>query len=207
MVHSILVSLISVFVVQQQESVVPNQEIVLHFNSEAISTEDVQCSISLLTNQLTDAGVVDIKTVIQPGGGYKISYHSDLSVTSIKNRIDVEAFTDFVNEQSPFSDLPVQDDEVVLLMDVYDIHQDTGGFADTDNALLFEIKQDYHRGSQVSHPFLPRELHSRLDLVFIDTIKEANNVLGLAIANRPYAVPAVRAGPPIFLSRELFFQS
>ncbi|MBF4984763.1 hypothetical protein FNJ87_10590, partial [Nonlabens mediterrranea] len=123
----IFIGLISIFVVQQQESLVPNQEIVLHFNNDAISTEDVQCSLSLLTNQLTDAGVVDIKTVLQPGGVYKISYHSDLSVTSIKNHLDVDAFTNFINQQSPLSDVPVPDDEVVLLMDVYDIHLHLAG--------------------------------------------------------------------------------
>lgn len=191
----IFIGLISIFVVQQQESMVPNQEIVLHFNNDAISTEDVQCSLSLLKNQLTDVGVVDIKTELQPSGGYKISYHSDLSVTSIKNHIDVDAFTGFINQQSPLSDVPVQDDEVVLLMDVYDIQQDAGGFADTDNALLFEIKQDYSRGSQVSHPFFSGELYPSLITVFIDSLQDTNCVLGHTIANRPYAVPAVRAGP------------
>lgn len=192
---SIFIGLISIFVVQQQESVVPNQEIVLHFNSNAISIEDVQCSLSLLNKQLSDAGVLSVKTELQSSGVYKISYHSDLSVNSIKKHINVKSFTGFINNQSPLSNVPVSDDEVVLKMDVYDIQQDKSGFADTNNALLLEIKQDYHRGSQVSYPFLPKEVCSKLDAVFIDSIRCSKTVLGLTIASRSYAVPAVRAGP------------
>lgn len=189
------ISMVSIFVVQQQETVVHNQEIVLHFTSVDLSKEDAQHSITILIHQLEKAGALDIKTVQQDNGRYKISYHSSLDVTRLKEQLNVAAFDEFLTSQQQSNTLPFEDHTPVYQMDVYELQQDNSGVADTDNALLFEIKQDFNRGSQVNHVALFKTIYSSPDGLLEQVFKSSNHVLGLRASDRSYAIPAVRAGP------------
>ncbi|MGJ8685247.1 MAG: hypothetical protein ACSHWW_11520 [Nonlabens sp.] len=187
-------SLISIFVVQQQDEVVPNQEIVLHFTSDSISAADAQYSITLLTKQLQEAGAVDINATLQESGSYRISYHSELNVAGLKERLNVAEFHSFLENHQPYN-APFEEDRSTYKMDVHDLQQDTSGFAGSDAALFFEIKQDFNRGSQVSYSFFTKTMVIIPQGSSIKNLKCFNQSRGLTIADRSYVIPAVRAGP------------
>ncbi len=190
-----LIAMMSIFVVQQQDLIVHNQEIVLHFDNDAISTQDAQYSITLLTRQLEEAGAINVTAVLQESGRYKISYHSELNVAVIKEQLNTTEFQSFLANKKESKTLPFEDESSIYQMDVYDLQQDVTGFADTDKALFFEIKQDFNRGAQVNHPFLSKTVVTNPVGLLLQTVNGTNNSLGLSIADRSYAIPAVRAGP------------
>lgn len=189
-----LIGLVSIFLVQQQDAVVPNQEIVLNFSSDAVSDEDAQYSVNLLTQQLVDAGAREIQTVLQESGSYKITYHSELNVAGIKQLLNIDSFTGFLKNLPESHNLPY-DQESLCQVDVYDLQQHSNDFSDSDPALFIEIKQDFNRGSQVNYSILSSGYSTSLDGFMTLILKSSNHTLGLTIASRSYAIPAVRAGP------------
>ncbi|WP_438961983.1 hypothetical protein [Nonlabens sp.] len=190
----VLISLVTIFLVQQRDVVVPNQEIVVNFSSGVVSAEDAQYSVELLTQQLLDAGVQEIQAVLLENGRYKISYHSELNVAGIKQLINIDTFTAFLKDLPQSQTLPIEQQSLCEL-DVYDLLQHTNDISDTESALFIEIKQDVHRGSQVNYSIYSMVSSTSLyGLVEMD-LKGSNQALGLTVVSRAHAIPAVRAGP------------
>lgn len=192
-----LVSMIAIFVVQQQEMVTPNQEIALHFTNDFSSLEKEEQSIVQFTSQLEDTGATVIKVVKKSNGRYTFSYYSEHNVSSIKEKLEVDVVNYLTAISGQPVKLPSQEDRAVFQIDIYDIQQDTNGVAGADPALFFELKLDFNRGSQVNQPSLVKTIYSSDDRIVEQLIKSANHTQGLTVSSRCYAIPAVRAGPSL----------
>ena len=68
----------------QQQTTIPNQEIVLQFTNEDISLNDAQVTIDILEQELQRIGVAYIHVSEKEDGRLVISYFSKTDVQSIK---------------------------------------------------------------------------------------------------------------------------
>jgi len=77
-------------VVNQQQAFLPNQEIVLQFDNANIAVDTAENTIAIVKQQLQSLGATNIKINKGERGKLKITYYSDVDVTSIKNTFSKE---------------------------------------------------------------------------------------------------------------------
>ena len=119
-------------VASKQQTAIPNQEIVLQFTSESVSSEDAQSAIAVVKEQLENAGIADIQVQELQEGLLKITYYSSSDVASIKallskgNTLNL-GYVSYGNKEN---NKPSKDHSIDYNIDVYEIQQgdDLSGF-------------------------------------------------------------------------------
>lgn len=174
----------------------PNQEILLQFNSEEVTTEQSQKAIATIKQQLRCFGV-DYFHVSESGNGeLRISYHSSMDVESIKKSLSEDGLgldLTSLNPNDKDEKSPNQNHKDYNL-DVYELQKTT----DSNNSAgkyIIVVKQDYDR--YISPSFYPYvSQHDFCQPVEFE--KLANNSFtqhALATNSTSYIIPEVRAGP------------
>ena len=69
----------------REQFAMPNQEIVVQFNTNSVSADETERAISEITNQLKTIGVEDIQVSEMLDGKLKVTYYSTIDVAVIKN--------------------------------------------------------------------------------------------------------------------------
>ncbi|GGD25371.1 hypothetical protein [Hyunsoonleella pacifica] len=194
----IVVILTLLGIVDQQQVDVHNQEIVLEFNTAKHTSVDSQSTISLLKQELKTLGVTDFKVVEKGNGKLKITYFSNVDVSSVK-RILIKRIKSELNtsneEDLPFN-LPFEDhDEVVYNLDVHEIQNGHETNPGLNGIVVLELKPKADRF------FKPKTslylIHDYLDKDSVNSKQAFNlhkkNVHALKKALQQ--IPEVRAGP------------
>ncbi len=192
----IILSVLGGFSSQQQSSV-PNQEVVLQFTGEHVSHEDTQNAIANVKQQLQHAGAENIKVVEQDNGQLKITYYSTSDVTNIKKQLSQDNVLDLgvtaFDDKSKSNKLPSSNTSIDYNVDVYEIHSnyDIG----LSGKLAVELKSDHDR---LINPnvFAPSYY---LNIDATEHLRASGYVFRRYIANAidkySYKIPEVRAGP------------
>lgn len=196
----ILISALATLVVIQQQTVVPNQEIVLEFVNNEITSVEAQNAITLVKKQLQSIGVQH--TRISKGlknGKLKIAYYSDVDVEYIK-RILSEAHNValdhvFYDQNEDGDQFPLNKNSKDYNFDVYEIQKSTDFDADFNGKYVLEVKheRDGYSGSN-SYSFV-----KGIDTDYIDRLvkvaQKVNTNIAIAIDHTSHNIPEVRAGP------------
>ncbi len=111
-----------------EQSAVPNQEIVVQFNADFISSDEAKQAISEITNQLKAIGVADVQISELREGRLKVTYYSTIEVAVIKNLfykqkgfpLESTAFT----EKESSSKIPFHRNSNSYELDVIEIQKD-----------------------------------------------------------------------------------
>jgi len=198
---SILIIILTLLggVASQQQVCVPNQEIVLQFTSEEVTNDEALNAIAIIKQQLLDIGVDDIQVAEQEDGQLKITYYSDIDVTSIKKLLSTEKNLDFNSKPYKKGDKPVKpsSNETLLSynLDVYEIHNGNTGASDLGGKLALEQKPENIRFFNPNFyvPFNEVIAKENDKILKVAYIFQRN--IAIAINNTPHKIPEVRAGP------------
>ena len=192
-------ALLSIFIFLaaiQENTCVPNQEIVLEFVNLNTTEKDIDKTIFNVTERLVEAGASNINVQETENGALKISYFSIVNVANIKKKLLKDNVLD--GNDNPFKDqeenYPLSDNESNYNIDVYELSQESE-ISDFDGNSILEIKYDSHRYTNTQ------------TFASINTILEnkANNLFKIAYRlnkkrliiadNTSNKIPEVRAGP------------
>ncbi len=192
----ILLTAFALLVVMQQQTVVPNQEIVLEFANVEVTSLEAQKAITIVKKQLQSIGVKNTKISRElKNGKLTIAYYSDADVAFIKRVLSKEqhlGLDHIVYDQNQKDDqFPIDENPNDYNLDVYEIQKSTD--VDFDGSFVLEIKQKQNRNFS-SYNFV-----SVIDINEVDRlIKIAQKVhtdIAIAIDNTSRTIPEVRAGP------------
>lgn len=195
----ILITLLSLLVVIQQQTVVPNQEISLEFVDGDASTPQAQQTIAIVTKQLQAIGVKNIRVSDHlENGKLTITYYSDADVIAIKKLLSKESHLDLagiIYDQNDTDDKKPEDkDTKEYSLDIYEIQKDSDD-VDFNAKYVLEIKRqpkgdsDYNTYNLIA--IIDSDLVTRTSYV----AQKFYEQVALAIDHTSYKIPEIRAGP------------
>ncbi|WP_303318107.1 hypothetical protein Q4Q34_11770 [Flavivirga abyssicola] len=194
---STLVIALTLLGVCQKQISVPNQEIVMEFVYDEVTSDEVQDAIAVVKKQLQTLGIDNIQVGEKEDGRLKITYYSDVNVASIKKMLSKEKklaldYTSYNHEEED-SKHPSSEDKNSYNLDVYEIQKGVDGESDLNGTHVVELKHEYDRFSN------PNFYIGKIDLSEEDRIvKIAYKVrrhIAIVIDDMSHNVPDVRAGP------------
>jgi len=184
--------------VSQQEFSIPNQEIVVQFANDEVTSVEVEQTIATIKKQLEDIGVEHIQIHESENGSLKISYFSDVNVASIKKIISEEhefqlgVASIFQNETS--NETPSKEKSNTYKFDVYEIQKGDDSEKDL-NGLALELKPEVDRFYKPNVYFIKTEI----DVWKTNKIEKVAYTIQKTIATEidrvSHIIPEVRAGP------------
>lgn len=186
-------------IVSHDENKNPNQEIVLQFTSETVTSDTAQHAIATVKEQLQTVGVHDIQVTKHKGGQLKITYFSTTDIVSIKKILSKAKYFELGNSGNgdhniPF-DIPSKDNSIAYNVDVYEIQNGYDTAFHLSGKLGLEHKADNDRLSN-TNPFATAKA---IDYSYLDQqIKVAykfHKYSGITIDHKSNKIPEVRAGP------------
>ncbi len=195
----ILMTALAVLVVIQQQTVVPNQEIVLEFVNIEITSKEAQNAIANVKKQLQSIGVKN--TIVSKeleNGTLKIAYYSDEDVEFIKRTLSEaqnialdHVFYDQTEEDSQF---PLPKNSKDYNLDVYKIQESTDIDSDYNGLYVLELKHEQDADSSTNLYSLITKTDDNLDRL-VKVAQKLNSTIVIAIDTISHTIPEVRAGP------------
>jgi len=186
-------------VASQQQVCLPNQEIVLQFTGDEVTTDETLNAITIIKQQLLDIGVDNIQVAEQEDGQLKITYYSNIDVVRIKKLLSTDNDLDFNSKPYKKGNKPVKpsSNETLLSynLDVYEIHNGNTGASDLGGKLALEQKPENIRFFNPNFyvPFNEVIAKENDKILKVAYIFQRN--IAIAINNTPHKIPEVRAGP------------
>ncbi len=180
----------------------PNQEILVQFSSEEITTQQSDKAIAVIKRQLQDFGIDSFHIQKSENGDLRISYHSSMDVESIKKALSQnELHLDFEssNQHDNGSRKSSEKNQNYYNLDVYDLHKTSDG-NNSAGKYVIVVKQDYDRF--LNSNFYPSFNQTDFNLS-TEGEKVANNsckAVVFATNQNAHIIPEVRAGPTSFNS-------
>ncbi len=195
-----LITALALLVVVQQQTVVPNQEIVLEFINIEVTSQEAQKAIAIVKKQLQSIGVNNARISKElKKGTLKISYYSDADVEFIKRILSTSqnVALDHVlydqNESS--SQFPVDENSKDYNLDVYEIQKSTDFDSDFSGISILEIKQEQDGSYGTKTYSFVTQIDDNDISRLIKVAQKVNKNIAIAIDNTSHNIPEVRAGP------------
>ncbi|MBQ4822215.1 hypothetical protein [Aquimarina sp. MMG016] len=197
----ILISALAALVVIQQQTVVPNQEIVLEFVDVEVTSLEAQNAIAVVKRQLQSIGVKN--TRISKGlkdGKLKITYYSEEDVDYIKGILSEEGNVElshiFYDQNGENDSFPKKkEDSRDYNLDVYEIQKSTDFDADFNGKYVLEINIEQDGDSSYNlNSFVSGINVQNIDRL-VKVAEKVNTNIAIAIDNTFHNIPEVRAGP------------
>jgi hypothetical protein len=193
-----LLFVLAIFGISSDKVTVPNQEIVIQFSDVEITLEETQDAIAIVKSQLEAIDVTNIQLQELGNGKLKITYHSTLDVSQVRELLSkgqalAKAASLSTDTESQF---PFESNEKYYEIGIHTIH-DAPDFVGTSSEGFLESKSEATRYSTptptVSASF--NALYFR-HLIATDAVAYAvYHHLALTLDNSSYIIPEVRAGP------------
>ncbi len=181
--------------VGQHQISVPNQEIIVQFTDDEVSSDDAINAIEIVKNQLQVIGVDNIQVREVTDGKLKITYYSDIDVARIKNILSHEENLKlgYTSNDDESSKLPSDDESNSYNLDVYEIQKESNSDWDFEGTLVLELKPEGDRFSNPKVFASIKEIDVREGVT--EVAYKVHYNITIAIDNTSYKIPEVRAGP------------
>lgn len=184
--------------ISSEQAVVPNQEIVVQFNGDAVSANETENTIAIVAKQLEAIGVKGIQVVETLDGNLKITYYSAIDVAVIKevfakqNNVLLEHTAIATSGTTP--KLPIDNDTATYELNVSEIQTAT----DADmglNGVLVDIKSGNEWYLNPVLYFKNATIDGSAHNSFENVAYTLYGNVALDTDTRSYKIPEVRAGP------------
>ena len=181
-----------------KQTAVPNQEIVVQFNTDGVSANETESAIAIVTKQLQSIGVEGVQVAKTLDGNLKITYYSTIDVAVVKDLFAKQEQLHLgslaFNPNGDSSNQPFDSNTATYELNVSEIQ--TAIDADMGlNGALIDIKSG---NEWYVNPVLYLG-NATIDFSLQNTIeKVAYSCFGnvaLGIDTTSYKIPEVRAGP------------
>ncbi|WP_033960676.1 hypothetical protein [Psychroserpens jangbogonensis] len=186
-------------IASHEQNITPNQEIVLQFTSETVTSDEAQNAIATVKQQLQTVGVHDVQVSQNESGQLKITYFSTTDIVSIKKILSKEQTFELNdsgadNNNIPF-EIPSKESSVAYNLDVYEIQNGSDTVFNISGKLGLENKTDNERLSNTN----PYANTKAVDFNYLEQqVKVAykfHKYSGITIDHKSNKIPEVRAGP------------
>lgn len=174
----------------------PNQEIVVQFNSNEVTAEQSEKAITIIKSQLHEFGIEQVYVVKQLNGEIKFSYRSSLDVASIKNTLTEIEFLE-VNSTSD-DDQQKKSNKKNYDFDVYEIHKTKDSNSNSAGKFVIITKQEFDRYVNTNLTIPQVTIENKLcdlEAKVLEKINRNNVHITNTISHN---IPEVRAGPLYF---------
>ncbi len=182
----------------------PNQEIIVQFNSDQVTVEQSHDAIELIKQQLYVFGIDAIHVEEESNGNFRIAYHSSVSIESIKKSLASSEGLEL--EHSSFNlynqnfPLPSDEEHRNYNLDIYEIQSSNTDY-DLTGTPVIQNKNGFDR-------FFNPNVHFNFDNFYdsgdVDELTpltlKLNRAIALAIDTISHTIPEVRAGPSSFIN-------
>ena len=195
---SVLITILTLFGIQQSQITLPNQEIIVQFSDDEITSEEAHNAVTIVKEQLQFLGANNIQVEEGASGIYKISYYSDSDVASIKKIFSDDKDTvklDYANhnQNEKSTDFPFDKDKKTYNLDVFEIQNASDADWDLEGISIIELKSENHR-------FFNPNVYASIESVddkerVVKIALKVSTHIAIAIDNTSYKIPEVRAGP------------
>ncbi|MFC7358480.1 hypothetical protein ACFQO1_12335 [Jejudonia soesokkakensis] len=176
---------------------VPNQEIVVQFSAERVSSEDAKDTIEIVRSQLESLGAEHITVSETASGLLKITYYSIQDVALIKRTLAKEQQLDLgvtTLTTTENSDIPAEGPGKLYELEVHEITQLPDYDSDINGvALTLESKTTRFYVQDVNFWTISVLLPERIDTQ--EVAYQFQKRLSLLITTPHFIIPEVRAGP------------
>ena len=181
----------------QQEFNVPNQEIVVQFSNDEISSEDRALTIAELKSHLQLIGASHIK-VKEEFASEKlvISYYSTTDLDDVKSLLSKEFDLSGTDSNLPDEKSNSSNESQVkdYYLDVFEL-RDTGDYNPVNNGLVVDINSENDRFNKPENVLKSRVHKLAYDKSFDDVAYAIHYQIALIIEQPSFSFPEVRAGP------------
>ena len=196
-IGTLLFLLSLVGVVNQQQTTVPNQVLVIEFNNDEISFSETQSAIDLVKSQLQDLGAENIQVEEDVKGRLSITYHTDIDVNHIKSALSEDntlVFNYPIDKGNSDSKFPSEDKTVSCNLDVYEIQQDNGSDSDFGGKSVLTVNHKSERLNVLDVYGFSNYLFDNIANA-IEVAYKVHYTINLSIEEPLHIIPEVRAGP------------
>jgi len=197
---STFILILVLFGYSRQQAYVPNQEIVMQFDDADVTTDVTQNAIAIVKKQLQTIGIANIQVRETAAGRLKITYYSDLDVSSIKRIFSKEISLELGYtslgpiEDGEHEEFPTNKSSNSYNLNVCEIQNSNDAQSDF-NGYILELTPENER---LYNPVLDLSIH-RIDARDKSRIEKVAYLIqrniALAIDNSSRIIPEVRAGP------------
>ena len=194
----VLIIALAFFGIGLEQSTLPNQEIVVQFDANSVSTDEAQQAVSEITSQLKTIGVANVQVSELQNGKLKVTYFSTIDVAVIKNlfykqtklQLEDTAF----NKKDGSSKIPFSSDSNTYKLDVVKIQNNYGSDLGL-HGLPAELKsvKDQYLNQIVS--LATEDANFGLKQNFESVAYKNYRNASLLIDTTSHKIPEVRAGP------------
>ncbi|MDD7886501.1 hypothetical protein [Flavivirga sp. 57AJ16] len=169
----------------------------MEFIYDEVTLDEVQNAIAVVKKQLQTLGIDNIQVGKKEDGRLKITYYSDVNVTSIKKILSEEKKLELDyashSKDKERSRLPSNENKSGYSLDVYEIQNGTDAGSDLNGTYVAELK---HKSDRFSNPNLfIGKLNTGAEDSVVKTAYKVSRHIAIAIDNMSHHVPDVRAGP------------
>jgi len=196
----ILMTTFTLLIALQRNAVVPNQEIVLEFETVDVASEEAQNTIAFVKRQLQSIGIQNTRlSKDAEAGKLKIIYYSDADVEEIKRIFsqDERIAIDHVqlDHHSNNNETPSDKDTRDYSLNVYEIQKSIDADTGFNGAVIVEIKHAQH-GDSSDYSFHAHSTSNYNDLDRqIRIAQKIYTAIAFVIDRTTRKIPEVRAGP------------
>tara|TARA_B100001146_G_scaffold223544_1_gene238467 strand:+ start:17232 stop:17867 length:636 start_codon:yes stop_codon:yes gene_type:complete len=190
--------LLAILGASKDYSQVPNQEILLQFQQEAISASDADQAIANIEQRLASIGVSHVQVIDSGDGLLKILYYSDLESVEIARMLGADNTFALDLTTVPFgknsSGEQEQEKEVTYQLNVVELQSDSDAPWHL-NGESFQYSNTKFRGDH-SVVYAAGRLPIFTTIISVAEVKEiATAIPYLGYKNLQLLIPEIRAGP------------
>ncbi|WP_299361004.1 hypothetical protein [Winogradskyella sp.] len=201
----ILIILITFFLRYLENSVAPNQQIVVQFSNSEISENETQKAIESIKLKLRSIGVEQTQVGEDQEGNLKITYYSTTDVKEIQGILsDLESFKLAYDFGSRYpNETPTENDSKDYKLNVSEIKKKSNTSDwDFEGVQIVEINQKSDRFNNLKKNTFGKQTNSELISQWVKVAIKAVN-RDLSLENHSYKTPEVRAGPWVLVGEYL----
>ena len=192
-----LVVVLALFGLSLKQNSIPNQEIVVQFTHDEVTSEEAHEAMGIVKEQLRLIGAHTIQVLQEDNGGLKITYYSDIDVDSIeelfsKENLDLGYIA--YDHNNGTSKLPVDSNTINYKLNVSEIDK-SGDNSNDLNGYVVELRLKSDRFYFPSVYFAPGVASVKGLSNIENTTFIAQRNCAMAFDTSSHNIPEVRAGP------------
>jgi hypothetical protein len=197
---STLIIILALIGLNQGQTQVANQKIVLQFTDVEITSRSAHDSaLATITKKLQALGIANIEIIEEGDKRLSIRYYSDIDALSVGKFLSQDGELVLSSNHSDQFPLEFPNDELpeTCSLVVFDLHQQTDAGLSLNGRFAVQSNQSFKRF------FTPVVLQLSNAIVFqqntsADVAYKINRVVTIAIDNTSQTIPEVRAGPHVY---------
>ena len=180
-----------------EESTIPNQQLVIQFSDEDISTEDAKNTIEAIRAKLYSIGAEQIQIGQSEKGQLKITYFSNAEVDEIQNILSSAEGLELADGSQNHSseDFPVETTTKDYDLNISEIQNNSNVNWDFETVETVEINQKSEHSHNLKVKTSGNHLNLKQSNSIVNTGIKINNAIAYSTNNICYKIPEVRAGP------------